>query len=84
MNGGLDVRLISHEALASYMSCRDISVRELAMRTGIHRSTIGHLRSGKRATCTPQTARAISKALDVPVNVLFRVHSTLRVARNAA
>lgn len=84
MNGGLDVRLISHEALASYMSYRGLSVRELAMRTGIHRATIGHLRSGERTTCTPHNARAIAKALDVPTEALFRVHASLRVARNVA
>jgi transcriptional regulator with XRE-family HTH domain len=84
MKGGLDVRIISHEALASYMSYRGLSVRELAMKTGIHRATIGHLRSGGRHTCTPESARAIAKALDVPVDILFRVQSPLRVARNAA
>lgn len=84
MNGGLDVRIISHEALASYMSYRGLSVRELAMKTGIHRAAIGFLRSGKRHTCTPENARAIAKALDVPVDVLFRVQSPLRVARKAA
>ena len=84
MNGGLDVRLISHEALASYMTYRGYSVRELAMRTGIHRATIGHLRSGGRKTCSPENARSIAKALDVPVDMLFCVHRALRIARNAA
>ncbi len=84
MNGGLDVRLISHQALAQYMSYRGLSVRELAFRTGIHRATIGHLRSGGRTTCTPENARAIAKALDVPVDLLFRVLQPLRVARNVA
>lgn len=84
MNGGLDVRLISHQALAQYMEYKGMTVRELALRAGVNRSTIGHLRSGERSTCTPAVARAIAKALDAPIDLLFRVAAPLRLARNAA
>lgn len=84
MQGGLDVRLISHHSLASHMTYRGLSVRDLATRTGINRSSIGHLRSGKRNTCKPEHARAIAKALDVPIEALFVALPALRVARNAA
>lgn len=83
MKGGIDVNLISHEALASYMGFREMSVRELAMRTGMSRASIGHLRSGHRKYCSPENARKIAAALNAPVEALF-VAKPYRVARNAA
>jgi hypothetical protein len=74
MEGRFDVRLISAEALAGYMKFRgDMSVRELAQLIGNPkaRATIGHLRSGKRNTCKPETAHAIEKALNAPPGSLF-------------
>lgn len=76
-----DVKLISHVALAGYMKHRGMSVRTLADRTGVSRSTIGHLRSGERTTCNPATARAIAKALDCPIDSLFMA-SVSHVARS--
>lgn len=84
MNGGPDLRLVDHLSLARYMSYRGFSVRTLADRTGVHRSTIGHLRSGKRATCSPQAAKAICRVLDLPVDMLFVDRNALRLARNVA
>ena len=81
--GGLDVRLRSPQALATYMEFRGLSVRELAARAGAHRSTVGHLRSGKRDTCAPVLARRIAKILDVPTDVLFAPR-VLRIARHNA
>lgn len=66
-----DVQLISHQALAVYMEHRDFSVRSLADRTGIHRSTIGHLRSGRRRNINKDDAKKIARALDCPVEALF-------------
>jgi len=77
----LDVRLISHLALAQYMEHRDYSVRSLADRTGLHRSTIGHLRSGFRRNINSRDAKKIAKALDCPVNALF-VASVSHVSRD--
>ncbi len=69
----LDVRLISSTVLADYMKFRNLSVRDLAaaMNKPSARSTIGHLLSGKRATCAPDTARRIEKALNAPPGSLF-------------
>ena len=69
--GRFEVRLISHEAFASYMTFRGYSVRSLAHRLGVSPALVGHLRSGKRNTCSPTTAIAIEKALDAPRGSLF-------------
>lgn len=82
----LEVRLISNIALAHYMDHRGLSVRGLAVEVAritkgpCSPSTIGHLRSGKRASCRPATARAIEKALDAPSGSLFvpRVSNVVR------
>lgn len=76
------MRLISAEALAGYMKFRDVTVRELADLIGNPRarSIIGHLRSGERNTCKPETARAIEKALNAPPGSLFVAHVS-RVSR---
>lgn len=73
MDRRLDVRLISPDALRQYMKFRDYTIRSLADRVGVSRATIGHLvgPDPKRKTCRPETARAIAKALDCPVDALF-------------
>ena len=67
------MRLISADALGSYMEFRGFTNRSLAVACGSerYRSTIGHLRSGKRTTCGPEIARKIEKALQAPPNSLF-------------
>lgn len=82
MNGGVDLRLISNQALASYMRFRKTSVRDLARRSGVHRATIGHLRSGARSTCSLENALRIAAALDTDPNTLFIDDRAARVARN--
>jgi len=69
--GRLDVRLISAQALRQYMGFRGHSVRSLATKVGVSHGTIGWLTSGQRNTTKPDTARAIAKALDCPVDALF-------------
>lgn len=66
-----DVRLISSAALAGYMVFRDQTVRSLAAQVGCSPAVIGHLRSGKRATCNDKTARKIEKVLNAPPGSLF-------------
>lgn len=66
-----DVRLISSEALSQYLKYRGMSLRQVAERAGCSKSTIGHLTTGHVRQTRPETARAICKALDVPVEVLF-------------
>ena len=79
------VRLISPDALAQYMKHRDHTVRSLALACGGEhlRSTIGHLRSGRRRACQPDLARRIERALDAPRGSLF-VPSVSRVSREVA
>lgn len=84
-----DVKLISADALAGYMEFRGVTVRDLAVMVGGEhlRSTIGHLRSGRRDSCPPELARKIEKALNAPRNSLFvaKVSTVQReTARSAA
>jgi transcriptional regulator with XRE-family HTH domain len=83
MEGRFEVRLISPEALAQYMKFRGFSVRTLAQKVGCSHSTVGHLRSGFRRVCDPDTAVAIERALDAPQGSLF-VPKVLRIARDGA
>jgi len=65
------VKLISRRVLVDYMSHRQMTVRELAKIAKVSPSTVGHLRSGKRGTCQPATARRIEEALNAPSGSLF-------------
>ena len=47
------------------------SVRTLAERVGVNRSTIGYLISGKRPVVTETVAKGVAEALEVPVEELF-------------
>lgn len=69
------MRLISADALNAYIDARNLSNRTLAEKAGSrsYRSTIGHLRSGKRTTCGPKIAGAIERALGAPAGSLFLV-----------
>lgn len=67
----LEVELRSSSLLAQYMAWRRLTVRKLAALVGVSKSTIGHLRSGKRSYCDPLVANRIADVLDVPVDVLF-------------
>jgi transcriptional regulator with XRE-family HTH domain len=71
LTGRFEVRLISHEALAQYMSFRGFTVRSLARRIGTSPALVGHLRSGKRNTCSIEVAKAIESTLDAPRGSLF-------------
>lgn len=66
---------VHRKLLKQWMAYRGMSVRALAAATRqprVSRSTIGHLASGERATCSPETAKAIERALDVPPGTLFQ------------
>lgn len=67
----LDVKLISAAQLAFWMDYQGESVRSLADKVGVSRSTIGHLRSGERTTCKPAVAKKIAKVLQCPKEALF-------------
>lgn len=82
---GAYVELTSSYALDTSMRFRHLSNIDLARRAGgeRHRSTISHLRSGKRKTCGADIARRIERALDVPPGSLFvlRVPNVLQGGR---
>ncbi|HWC20838.1 MAG TPA: hypothetical protein VG502_00935 [Flexivirga sp.] len=78
----LDVKCISHQALATYMKHRGWAVRPLA--AAVERElqkkdknatfsyqSLGHLRSGKRDTCPPAVGKTIERLLDAPQGSLF-------------
>lgn len=79
----VDVYLRDHRLLVKLMKFNDHSVRTLADRVGSTRSTIGHLRSGRRGYCDDVLAKRIAKALDVPADLLFEVRSST-VSREVA
>lgn len=65
---------VHRQALRQHMAYRGLTVRGLAAKTikpRLSPSTVGHLASGERTTCSPETARAIERALDVPPGTLF-------------
>jgi DNA-binding Xre family transcriptional regulator len=86
ISGRFWVRLISADALAQYMEHRDFTVRKLAAKVGVSSALVGHLRSGRRNTCKPETAKAIEKALSAPPGSLFvpQVTPVARAGRRAA
>lgn len=66
---------VHRQALRQTMTYRGFTVRGLAEATRkprISRSTIGHLVSGQRSTASPETARAIERALDVAPGTIFQ------------
>lgn len=69
--------LRDHRLLAKLMDFNDVSVRDLATRAGSTRSTIGHLRSGRRSFCDDALAKRIAKILDTPTDLLFEVRSSI-------
>ena len=80
------MRLISPAVLRQYMKFRGLNLRELGERSGNSKSLIGHLTTGERSSTSPDRARRICRALDVPVEVLFvpEVTTVQRDARRTA
>lgn len=68
----LTVKLKSHRALDEYMAFHKIDTAyELARRAGLKASTVGHIVSKRRNSCSLATARAIEEALQCPPGFLF-------------
>lgn len=65
------MRVISPVALQQYIRFRDLSYQKLGDKSDNSKSLIGHLATGRRVNTSPDRARRIAKALDVPVEVLF-------------
>jgi len=68
------VKLRDVEDLRQAMQFNDLNVRELSELCGSlrHRSTIGHLHSGTRDTCSWPLGKRIEKVLRVAPGSLFR------------
>ncbi|HTZ42735.1 MAG TPA: helix-turn-helix transcriptional regulator [Jatrophihabitans sp.] len=65
------MRLRSRRALGDYIDLLGISERQLARNAGLSHSTVNHLVTGRRNTCSLSTAIAIERALDCPPGLLF-------------
>lgn len=53
------------------MKQKNFSMQRLATYADCSKSFIGFLANGTKTSCTPDLARRIAEALDVPVEVLF-------------
>lgn len=65
------VRLRNRLVLGAFLDNAGLSEREVARRAGLSHSTINHLMTGRRATCTTSTAAAIARVVGCPVGALF-------------
>ncbi|MEO6502026.1 MAG: helix-turn-helix transcriptional regulator [Jatrophihabitantaceae bacterium] len=65
------MRLRSRDVLVECLEIACISERELARRAGLSHSTVNHLCTGRRDSCSWQSACAIEHALDVDEGKLF-------------
>lgn len=68
-------RLRSQQALRDAIDFNRLNIRELSDACGkpSYRSTIGHLHSGSRTTCSPHLARRIEEALRLYPGALFEL-----------
>lgn len=69
----VDVKLISRDALRTYMEFRGETIRSLAKKVGASHGTIGHLRTGKQQYVRAEWARAIETHLNAPPGSLFTI-----------
>jgi DNA-binding Xre family transcriptional regulator len=65
------MRVRDREALRAYVRLLATSERALADEAGVAHATLNHLLSGRRASCTQQTALAIEEALQCRPGVFF-------------
>jgi len=65
------MRVRDRETLRAYIRLAGLSERSLAARAGIGHATVNHLLSGRRTTCSPDTAAAIAAVLGCPQGVFF-------------
>lgn len=58
-------------ALRMALRFKHTSYRQLSLKTGVSKSTIGNLASGHALICNPETASAIARGLGMPTEDLF-------------
>ena len=67
----LEMVVRSHAALREYIRLMGVSEREVARRAGLSHSTLNHLITGRRVTCSVRTAAAIERELGCVPGLLF-------------
>lgn len=65
------MQLRSRQALADYIDLLGLSERHVARSAGLSHSTVNHLVTGRRVSCSLRTAMAIERVLDCPPGLLF-------------
>ena len=65
------MRLRSRAVLVECLKLAQVSERELARRAGLSHSTVNHLCTGRRDTCSRASAAAIERALNLEEGKLF-------------
>jgi DNA-binding Xre family transcriptional regulator len=65
------MRVRDREALRAYVRLLSMSERALADRAGLGHATLNHLLSGRRESCSPETAQAIESVLCCRPGVFF-------------
>ena len=76
------MRLKDRQLLAKYIGPGGLNMsgRQLAKNAGLKPAIVGHLLSGRRATCSKATAEAIERALEAPTGLLFADDEALGTA----
>ncbi|HEX8303307.1 MAG TPA: helix-turn-helix transcriptional regulator [Jatrophihabitans sp.] len=65
------MRLRSREILVECLELAGMTERELARRAGLSHSTVNHLCTGRRDSCSRHSAHAIEEALNLDDGRLF-------------
>jgi hypothetical protein len=65
------MRVRDRETLRGYVRLLRLSERTLAAQAGVGHATVNHLLSGRRETCSVETARAIETVLACQEGVFF-------------
>ena len=69
------MRLRNRLVLGAFVDNAGLSEREVARRAGLSHSTVNHLMTGRRATCSISTAAAIARVVGCPIGALFLAES---------
>lgn len=65
------MRVRDRDVLRAYLGLMALSERALAEQAGLGHATVNHVISGRRATCSDKTARAIEQVLRCPPGLFF-------------
>lgn len=77
--------IVNRQAFNMLRKYNRLTIRALAKRADVSHGIVGDLASGRRSTCSPETATAIEKALEADPNTIFLVQPLpVAMTRNAA